>query len=81
VVLVYGSVGLILTPGGIGLYPLLVAQILGVYFIADVPAIAFGWLAWGVQEGIIIVLGLISLIFIHSYNTRRTNGQTAVDSK
>jgi hypothetical protein len=79
VVLVYGSVGMIVTPGGIGLYPFLVAQILGVYMITDVPAQAFGWIAWSVQTGIIIILGVISLLFIHTYNKRR-DAQIAVDS-
>ena len=78
VVLVYGSVGMIVTPGGIGLYPFLVAQILGVYLISDVPAQAFGWIAWVVQTGIIIVLGVISLLFIHPYNNKR-DAKAAMD--
>jgi len=80
VVLVYGSIGMIVTPGGIGLYPFLVAQILGVYFIAEVPAQAFGWIAWVVQTAVIIVLGVVSLLFIHTYNKRR-NAQVAVDTE
>jgi hypothetical protein len=79
VVLVYGSVGMIVTPGGIGLYPFLVAQILGVYLINDVPAQAFGWIAWVVQTGIIIVLGVVSLVLIHPYNRKR-DAQTAMDT-
>lgn len=79
VVLVYGSVGMIITPGGIGLYTLLVAQILAVYQIPDVPAQAFGWIAWAVQTGIIIVIGVASLLLIHPYNRRR-DATTAVDT-
>jgi uncharacterized protein (TIRG00374 family) len=79
VVLVYGSVGMIVTPGGIGLYPFLVAQILGVYMINEVPAQAFGWIAWAVQTGLIIVLGVISLLVIHPYNRRR-DGKDSVDT-
>jgi uncharacterized protein (TIRG00374 family) len=71
VVLVYGSVGMIVTPGGIGLYTLLVAQILGAYMITEVPAQAFGWIAWAVQTAIIILVGVLSLIFIHPYNRSR----------
>lgn len=78
VVLAYGSVGMIITPGGIGLYTLMVAQILTVYDIPDVPAQAFGWIAWAVQTGIILILGVLSLLFIHSYN-RRINGQAGLD--
>ena len=79
VVLVYGSVGLIITPGGIGMYTLMVAQILNAYALDDVPAQAFGWVAWVVQTGIIIILGVISLLFIHSYNKRR-NAEVVVDT-
>jgi uncharacterized protein (TIRG00374 family) len=79
VVLVYGSVGMIVTPGGIGLYPFLVAQILAVYTIPDVPAQAFGWIAWAVQTAIIILLGVISLLVIHPYNRKR-DAQAGLDT-
>ncbi len=78
VVLVYGSVGMIITPGGIGLYPYLVAQILAAYAIPQIPAQAFGWIAWVVQTAIIIVVGVFSLLFIHTYNKRR-DAKTAMD--
>lgn len=71
VVLVYGSVGMIGTPGGIGLYTYLVAQILMAYHIAEAPAQAFGWIAWAVQTGVIVVIGVFSLLVIHPYNNRR----------
>jgi hypothetical protein len=71
VVLVYGSVGLIATPGGIGAYPYLVAQILGAYAVAEVPAQAFGWIAWLAQTVLILLLGVASLILIHPYNKRK----------
>ena len=71
VVLVYGSVGMIVTPGGIGAYTYMVAQILDAYRVPEIPAQAFGWIAWAVQTGIIIVIGIISLIVIHPYNRKR----------
>jgi len=81
VVLVYGSIGLIITPGGIGAYPGMVQQILeGPYGVNEVPAQAFGWIAWSVQTVIIIILGLLSLLLIHSYNNKR-NAQVAMDPK
>ena len=86
VVLVYGSLALIIIPGGIGAYPLMVQQILaGPYGINEVPALAFGWIAWSVQTVIIVLLGVISLLVIHSYNKKRqakelTNAQTGVDT-
>lgn len=79
VVLVYGSVGVIVTPGGIGLYTLLVAQMLVAYGVPEVPAQAFGWISWLVQTVVVIVLGLGSLIAIHPYNKKR-DGQAAMDN-
>ncbi len=80
VVLVYGSVGLIITPGGIGMYTLLVAEILASYNVPEVPAQAFGWIAWAVQTVIIIVLGVLALILIHPYNKKR-DAQAGLDPK
>ena len=80
VVLVYGSLGMIITPGGIGMYTLLVAEILSAYHVADIPAQAFGWIAWAVQSAVIVILGVISLLFIQSYNRKLGHGQTIVDS-
>jgi uncharacterized protein (TIRG00374 family) len=80
VVLVYGSVGMIITPGGIGAYTWMVAQILTVYAIDDGPAQAFGWIAWAVQTVIIILLGIVSFILIHPYNRKR-DAQAAVDTE
>lgn len=79
VVLVYGSIGMIITPGGIGLYTLLVAQMLVAYHVDIVPAQAFGWIAWVAQTAVIIVLGLVALLAIHPYN-RNKNGKNTVDS-
>ena len=71
---------MILTQGGIGLYTLLVKQILmNVYLIPKIPATAFGWIAWAVQTGIIIIVGVISLLLIHTYNRRR-DAKATVDT-
>lgn len=81
VVLVYGSLALIVTPGGIGAYPLMVQQILeGPYGTDEVSALAFGWIAWALQTIVIIVFGLLSLVLIHSYNKNR-NAQATVDTE
>ncbi|GAA4465984.1 lysylphosphatidylglycerol synthase transmembrane domain-containing protein [Nemorincola caseinilytica] len=79
VVLVYGSIGMIVTPGGIGLYTLLVAQMLVAYSVPEVPAQAFGWIAWVAQTAVILVLGLGSLLAIQPYNRKRY-GQAAMDT-
>ncbi|HXS37137.1 MAG TPA: lysylphosphatidylglycerol synthase transmembrane domain-containing protein [Flavipsychrobacter sp.] len=80
VVLIFGSVGMITTPGGIGAYTLLVAEILVFYSISDVSAQAFGWVAWAVQTGIICILGIISLVLLPILNRNRY-AQAPVDTK
>jgi uncharacterized protein (TIRG00374 family) len=68
IVLVFGSFGMIFTQGGIGAYPVAVAGILLAYNIDHNIGLAFGWVAWAVQTGIIIILGVISLILLPIYN-------------
>jgi glycosyltransferase 2 family protein len=78
VVLIFGSIGMITTQGGIGAYTLLVANILLFYGIDDGNAHAFGWVAWLVQTGSLCILGLLSLLLLPIYNRNR-NAQITVD--
>ncbi len=80
VVLVFGSVGMIATQGGIGAYTLLVAQILILYGISESAGQAFGWVSWLVQVGVVVVLGIVSLIVLPIYNRRQHNAQTGMDT-
>jgi uncharacterized membrane protein YbhN (UPF0104 family) len=70
--LAVGSVGMILTPGGIGAYPLLVAKLMGWYGI-DEKTIgnALGWLLWSVQTLIILIGGLIFFALLSHHNKKR----------
>ena len=81
VVLVFGSVGMIATPGGIGAYPILLAQILVFYNIKITDGSAYGWVSWSVQTGIVIILGIISLIILPIYNRRKHDAQAAMDTE
>jgi uncharacterized membrane protein YbhN (UPF0104 family) len=81
VVLVFGSVGMIVTQGGIGAYPYLIMRILQFYGIEIVAGQAFGWVSWTVQTVIILILGIISLILLPIYNRKPHNAQAAVDTK
>ena len=65
--LAVGSVGMIITPGGIGAYPLLVSQLIEVYGLnKDTIGNALGWLLWTAQT-LIILLGGLVLIALFSY--------------
>lgn len=81
VILVFGSVGMIATPGGIGAYPLLLSQILVFYGLKVTDGNAFGWVSWAVQAGIVIVLGIISLILLPIYNRTEHDAQAGMDTE
>ncbi len=73
-VLVLGSIGIMITPGGIGLYPVIVAQTLVLYGITKDSGYgdAIGWITWSAQTLMIIVFGAASLIYV-SLNKKKTN--------
>jgi uncharacterized protein (TIRG00374 family) len=67
-VLALATLSMIVTPGGIGTFPLFVMETLAIYSITNAQGKAFGWLIWGVSTGIIIVAGLISLLLLPYIN-------------
>jgi len=68
-----GTVGMIITPNGIGAYPLLIAQLMGLYGLnADTTGNASGWLMWSAQTFILLIGGLICFIFISRFNNKIT---------
>jgi glycosyltransferase 2 family protein len=70
--LAIGSVGMILTPGGIGAYPLLVSKLIGLYGIDEATiGNALGWLLWSVQTVIIVIGGLLFSALFSYYNKNK----------
>ncbi|PSL43764.1 hypothetical protein CLV51_10774 [Chitinophaga niastensis] len=67
-VLMIGSVGMIVTPGGIGAYQPLVQKALELYGIPYAIGFAFGWIIWVAQTLLVILLGFISLVALPIYN-------------
>jgi uncharacterized protein (TIRG00374 family) len=63
-VLVLGSFGIIITPGGIGLYPVIVAETLKAYHIGYTYGLALGWISWAAQSFMIIATGSISFVLL-----------------
>ena len=65
-----GSVGMVLTNGGIGTYPVLVGLVVAFYIEKDYPeqalgiGTALGWIIWLSQTLLMILLGLISLVLL-----------------
>jgi uncharacterized membrane protein YbhN (UPF0104 family) len=71
-VLVMGSVGMILSPGGIGAYPWMIQQTIQLYGIASEPyGQALGWLLWVGQTVIFIVFGTLSFILLPIINKKK----------
>jgi uncharacterized membrane protein YbhN (UPF0104 family) len=85
-----GTVGLIFIPGGIGVYPALVATITTFYLFPDYvdsvgntanslhpQAVAIGWLIWIAQTSLIVVLGIISLLIGSMIRKKSKHEQTS----
>jgi glycosyltransferase 2 family protein len=71
--LVLGSIGIMITPGGIGLYPAIIQETLLLYGIAKTTGLALGWIAWTAQTVMIIVVGCTVLLLL-SFN-KNINGK------
>jgi len=70
-VLVFGSIGIMVVQGGIGIYPAIVAETLVLYGVASAQGYALGWLIWSSQNLTIVLLGIISLILLPILNNRK----------
>ncbi len=62
-VLTLGTLAMILTPGGIGSFPIAVAKVLVLYNISNAQAESFGWVMWGATTAIIFVVGTLSFVW------------------
>jgi uncharacterized protein (TIRG00374 family) len=67
-VICFGSIGMIVSPGGLVVYPEIVAKVLKLYGLGLGVGLAYGWVSWTVQTIIIIILGLIALLLLPIYN-------------
>ncbi len=70
-VLSAGSIGMIVTPGGIGAYAYLIEATMQMYGLQQSIAVAFGWLLWLAQTVVILIGGLFSFIALPWYNKRK----------
>lgn len=79
-----GSLGIILTNGGIGTYPILVSLVVTFYMGKQFPGediggigIALGWIIWLSQTLLLIILGLVSLVLLPK-NYTVENAETSI---
>jgi uncharacterized protein (TIRG00374 family) len=70
--LLFGTFGVIVSPGGLGAYPAIVGGIMVSTFGIDLASsFAFPWLSWTSQFILIAVLGVTALIILPIYNRKR----------
>jgi uncharacterized protein (TIRG00374 family) len=69
-VLLFGTIGIIIVQGGIGIYPFIVAETLLVYHIPRSTGYAMGWLIWSAQTIMMVCAGSVSLILLPIFNRK-----------
>ena len=70
-VLAMGSVGMIVSPGGIGAYPLLIQETVSFYGVPSMPyGQALGWLLWFGQFLSFVLFGTVSFILLPRINKK-----------
>ncbi|MFW6020056.1 MAG: lysylphosphatidylglycerol synthase transmembrane domain-containing protein [Bacteroidales bacterium] len=69
-VLIFGSIGIMIVQGGIGVYPAIVAETLFLYGITEVKGYALGWITWSAQNVMIVAFGIFSLILLPVINRK-----------
>ena len=67
-VLAFGSIATMITPGGIGLYPVFIMEAMTLYSIPESFGTASGWLQWSAQFFLILVVGFICLLVLPYLN-------------
>jgi len=76
-VLALGTIGMLIIQGGIGVYPIIVSQVLLLYGVDKVGGYSLGWISWTIQTVIVIILGLIGFIML----SQKKNHEQITDIK
>ena len=70
-VLSAGSIGMIVTPGGIGAYAYMIQKTMQLYGLNEGIALAFGWILWIATTAVILIGGLFSFVALPYYNKKK----------
>ncbi|MDF2449904.1 MAG: hypothetical protein K0R26_2408 [Bacteroidota bacterium] len=68
VLLLFGTLGVLFSPGGLGAYPAIVTALLVYYGVEEIAAFSFPWMTWTSQFILIVSMGLLSLILLPVFN-------------
>lgn len=72
VCLLFGSFAVIITPGGIGVFPIVIQMVLVIFKVEPSIALAIGMVAWLVQTLGTLLGGIISLFLLNLSNRNNT---------
>jgi hypothetical protein len=70
VAFIFGAFAMTVTNGGIGLYPIAIGIAFNAFGVPTETGEAFGWIMWGTQTGLVIVLGGLSFLLLPLLNRR-----------
>lgn len=70
-VLIFSTIAFMVSQGGLGSYPLIVAGIVFMYGVPYTQGLAGGWVGWVLQTAIALVLGLASLVLASFHKKKR----------
>lgn len=68
---VVGSFAISATNGGIGVYPIAIGASLMLFGVSKQAGEAFGWITWGTQTLLVIIIGGLSFLFLPIYNRKK----------
>jgi len=71
VAFVVGSFAISATNGGIGVYPIAIGASLLLFDISKQSGEAFGWITWGTQTLLVILVGGLSFLFLPIFNGKK----------
>ncbi len=71
VAFVVGSFAISATNGGIGVYPIAIGASLLLFDISKQSGEAFGWITWGTQTLLVIIIGGLSFLFLPIFNGKK----------
>lgn len=69
-ILAFGTIGFMVAQGGLGAYPLLVAEIFVLYGVQYTQGLAAAWIGWSAQTVMILILGFASLVLAAFMNKK-----------
>ena len=68
---IVGTFAITTTNGGIGVYPIAMGAVLLLFGIDQQAGEAFGWIMWGSQTLMVVILGGFSFLFLPVYNQEK----------